>query len=83
MVNGSGWLGIAYSSLFGVVLAYILWNAGIQKIGSGRAAVYQNLSPLTAAVLAVAFLGEIFTPLRIGGAVLILVGIYLVRVLGH
>lgn len=82
-INGNGWLGLLYSSLFGVVVSYILWNLGIKKIGGVRTAIYQNLSPVTTAILSAIFLAESFTPLKIAGTLLILCGLYMVRIFDH
>ena len=35
-VDAWGWSALLYSAVFGVFLAYVLWNAGIRKIGSTR-----------------------------------------------
>jgi drug/metabolite transporter (DMT)-like permease len=74
-----GWSGLLYSALFGVFLAYVLWNGGIQKIGSTRTAIYQNLSPVIATLVAAVFLGESITLARLAGAGIIFLGLYFVR----
>lgn len=78
-VDAWGWSALLYSAVFGVFLAYVLWNAGIRKIGSTRTAIYQNLSPVIATLVAAVFLGEAITPARLAGAAIIFLGLYLVR----
>ena len=78
-VDAWGWSALLYSAVFGVFLAYVLWNAGIRKIGSTRTAIYQNLSPVIATLVAAVFLGEAITPARLAGTAIIFLGLYLVR----
>lgn len=78
-VDRGGWTGLIYSAVFAVVVAYIIWNHGVQKIGGARTAVYNNLTPLVAALTAALFLGEAITPLEIVGAAVIFLGLYLAR----
>ena len=78
-VTATGWLGLAYSSALAIVVAYILWNFGVQRIGSARTAIYNNLTPVIATFGAAIFLGEPLTLFKIVGAVIIFVGLYLAR----
>jgi drug/metabolite transporter (DMT)-like permease len=50
--------GLAFVGLFPSVLAYLLWNRGIELIGANRAGLYLNLIPVLTAVLAAVFLRE-------------------------
>jgi len=63
---------IAYVAVFPSLIAYMLYNRGVDLIGSARAGQFINLMPLFGAGLAVLLLGE---PLRayhlIGGAFII------------
>ncbi|MCC7411261.1 MAG: DMT family transporter [Gammaproteobacteria bacterium] len=56
----------------------LLWNAGNQRVGPARAAVFINLVPLFGAVLAVTFLGEELAVYHLAGAALICSGIWFV-----
>ncbi len=78
-VTWGGWLGLVYSASFAIVLAYILWNFGVKRIGSARTAIYNNLTPVVASFAAAIFLGEPLTLFKIVGAVVIFVGLYLAR----
>lgn len=51
-------LSIAYVAIFPSLVAYLLFNRGVQLIGAARAAQFTYLIPVFAAVMAVALLGE-------------------------
>lgn len=72
-------LGVFYSATFAIVVAYVIWNLGIQRIGGARTAIYSNLTPVIATIAATFFLGETLTVLKVVGAVIIFVGLYLAR----
>lgn len=75
----SAWGGLAYAALLALVVAYVLWNLSIRKVGGSRTAVYTCVTPLVAAVVAWPLLGERPVPLQAVGAVLIVVGVLLTR----
>ncbi len=75
----SAWGGLMYSALFAIVVAYIIWNVGVQRIGGARTAIYNNLTPAIAALAAALFLNEAWTILKIAGAIIIFIGLYLAR----
>ena len=68
---------VGYVAVFPGLMAYALWNHGVNRVGPARAAMFIYLVPVFAAVLSQLFLDE---PLHgfhgIGGA-FILVGLYL------
>jgi len=70
---------LIFSSVFAVVVAYIGWNLGVQKIGSARTAIYQNLKPAIAMLAAALMLGEHITLVKVIGTVIILLGVQIVR----
>jgi drug/metabolite transporter (DMT)-like permease len=61
------------------VVAYLIWNRGLQRLGGARTAIYSNLTPVIATLAAALFLGETLTLEKIAGAVFIFVGLYLAR----
>ena len=73
----NAWLAVLYVSTFASVGAYFLWNAGVKKVGAGKAAPFINLLPVWTVILGVlllheqvswiSFVGGIVT---IGGAIL-------------
>ncbi len=78
-VSGATWLSLVYSSIFALGVAYTIWYAAVQKIGSARTAVYSNVIPLVAMATAVVFLGEPLELTKIVGAAAVLVGVALTR----
>lgn len=78
-VSPAGWSGLLYSAIFAIVIAYIIWNVGVQRIGGARTAIYNNLTPVIATLAAALFLNEPLTVLKVAGAIIIFVGLYLAR----
>jgi drug/metabolite transporter (DMT)-like permease len=57
-----GWplaLALAYVAIGPAVVAYRCWGIGVQRVGPTIAGFFSNLTPLFAAVLSAAFLGEL------------------------
>ncbi len=71
---------IAYTAIFPSFIAYLLFNRGVELIGSARAGQSMHLMPLFGSILAVMFLGEAFRPYHAAGIALIAVGILLASV---
>lgn len=69
---------IAYSAA-SIALGSIIWNRGLQKLGTARTAIYANLEPIFAALGAVVFLGESFTIWLVIGAIMVLLGVLLMK----
>lgn len=78
-VTPQAWAGVAYAGALGIALAYLLWYRGVRRLGNTRTAVYSNLVPVVALLVAWLWLGEVPTPLQLGGAALILSGLSLTR----
>ena len=73
------WVGLLYSGIMAIAVAYLLWYYSVRHLGSSRTAVYSNTIPLVALVIAWLTLGETPGWLQILGAVAILSGIFLAR----
>ncbi len=73
------WGALAYSSVFALVIAYLLWNNSVRAVGGSRTAVYTCITPIIAALIAWPLLGEQPTLLQAGGAALIIIGVLLAR----
>ena len=67
-VTPAAWLGTAFSSLGSLVLAYLIWYRGVERLGATRTAFYSNLSPVVTLLAAWPLLGETPTPWQIVGA---------------
>lgn len=78
-VRPLAWAGLVYSGLFAIALAYLIWSYGVRKIGSTRTAIYSNVTPVVALLVAWPALGETPTWGQLAGALIIFSGIYLVR----
>ncbi|WP_263053809.1 DMT family transporter [Salipaludibacillus neizhouensis] len=57
------------------VVSFIMYYQGIKMIGAAKASIFINLMPLSAIILAVVFLGEVFLPIHMVGALLVLTGV--------
>ncbi|WP_298292562.1 DMT family transporter [uncultured Litoreibacter sp.] len=69
--------GIAYLTLIGAALTYILWFRGVSRIEPGAVSALGFLSPLSAVVIGWVVLGQALTPTQIAGAGLVLTAIWL------
>lgn len=78
-VRPESWAGMIYSALFAIALAHFIWNYAVRKIGSTRTAIYSNVTPVTAMIIAWIALGERPTVGQVAGAAIIFLGLYLVR----
>lgn len=78
-VRPIAWAGVVYSGLFAIALAYLIWSYGVRRIGSTRTAIYSNITPIVALLVAWPALGESPTIGQLAGAIVIFSGIYLVR----
>jgi drug/metabolite transporter (DMT)-like permease len=78
-VPASAWWGTFYSLFFALVAAYFMWYYAVERIGPTQTAVYSNLTPVAALVVAYLALGEAVGRHQLLGALVIFVGIYLVR----
>lgn len=78
-INSELWICILYSGIFSTGFAYAMWNLGVKQLGASHAAVYQNLVPLVALIVAWRFLGESVTMIQIIGGSLIILGLFITR----
>jgi len=78
-VPAGAWWGLLYSAVFSVALAYIAWYTSVQRVGNARTAVYSNLTPVIAILVAWVVLGSTLAPLQIAGAAVVLAGVMLTR----
>jgi drug/metabolite transporter (DMT)-like permease len=75
----SAWAAIVYSGLAGLVVAYLFWYRGIRVLGPTRTAMYVNLQPVFALVVAWAALAEQPGLPQLAGAAGVMVGLLLAR----
>ena len=86
-LTGTDWAGVSWwswflmaaSSIVCLVLAYVIWYTGVQRLGATRTSAYSNLTPIAAIVIGWLWLGEPFTAAQSVGAAAILGGVFLTR----
>ena len=66
---------LVYVAVGPAVIAYRCWGIGVQRVGPAMAGFFANLTPLFAALLSAAFLGELPQPYHALAFVLIVGGI--------
>ncbi len=66
------WLVIGFTAVFSTVIARLALIAGIQRIGSGQAALFSPIETLIAVVFAALLIGERLNPLQLLGGALVL-----------
>ncbi len=79
-VPGSAWVALVFSATFALFVAYLIWYVAVQRIGNVRTAMYSNVTPVAALVVAVVWLGERLTLVEVAGAAAILGGMLLTRI---
>lgn len=77
LLTGGNLIGLAYMSLIGGALTYILWFRGLARIEPAKVSLLGVLSPLSAVLLGWSVLGESLTPMQITGAALALFSLWL------
>jgi drug/metabolite transporter (DMT)-like permease len=70
-----GALGVAYSAIGSLLLAYAGWNYVVKRLGAARAGATMHLMPAIGVALAALFLGEYPRWFHFAGVVLILAGV--------
>jgi drug/metabolite transporter (DMT)-like permease len=78
-VTVGGWLALFYASVVSMGIAYLFWYRGLRVLGPTRTAVYSNLQPIIALLVAWAFLNETPTAFQAVGAGTIVAGVFLTR----
>ena len=71
-ISLTSWVLMALSSLLALAFSYMVWYTAVQKIGSSRTAIYSNLTPIVAMIVAAIWLGERIELSQIIGAATIL-----------
>jgi drug/metabolite transporter (DMT)-like permease len=78
-VGVAAWVGILYASVLSMGLAYIFWYRGLRVLGPTRTAMYGNLQPVIAILIAWIFLREAPTIWQGVGTGTIMSGLFLTR----
>ena len=77
VLDAGNLLGLAYMSLIGGALTYVLWFRGLGRIAPAQVSLLGVLSPLTAVVLGAALAGEVLTVWQGLGAALAMGSLWL------
>lgn len=78
-ISVGAWLGQFYAFSLSIVAAFIVYGWAVKRIGSARTALYLSLNPIFSALLAWAFLAEIWSPAQWAGALLAMGGVVFAR----
>lgn len=78
-VSLRSWAALSFSSVFAVVVSYVIWYTSVQAFGSARTAAFSYLIPVVALISAWALLGEPLGALQIFGGGVVLFGVWLAR----
>jgi drug/metabolite transporter (DMT)-like permease len=78
-VPGEAWAALIFSAIFALFVGYFIWYAAVHRIGNVRTSMYSNVTPVAALVVAVVWLGERLTGPQIAGAVAVVAGMALTR----
>jgi drug/metabolite transporter (DMT)-like permease len=76
---GGAWAAMTYSGLGALVIAYLFWYRGMKILGPTRTAMYSNLQPIFALLVAWLTLGENPTLWQGVGTLCITSGLLLTR----
>jgi drug/metabolite transporter (DMT)-like permease len=74
-LGGLVWFAFAFAVLGPLVLTNVLWFSAIDRVGPSRAALFANLQPFLAAIIALVLLSEELTMLQVAGGLAIGAGI--------
>ena len=76
------WLGFGYIIVVGTIAAYVFWYKGIKQTSPLKAILFYYFCPVVSMALGPFFLGEKVTSGQIGGALLVLLGLIVVKLNG-
>ena len=72
----AAWPALLFMGVVGSGLAYLWWNAGVVKLGAGRAAMIGNLTPVFTVLMGVV-MGQQLEAAQLAGAVMVVAGVIL------
>jgi drug/metabolite transporter (DMT)-like permease len=74
--------GMAYSCLMSLVFGYVVYAWAVRRVGGARTAIYINLTPVIAALVAWVFIGEKWSAVQWAGAILVVGGVTVAKLEG-
>ncbi|HLS59992.1 MAG TPA: DMT family transporter [Virgibacillus sp.] len=75
-----GWGEMLFMVICSSVIAFLVWNQGIQQVGASKASIYMNLVPVSTALIAVFIYGSVITVTQMLGMLIVIIGIYVVTI---
>jgi drug/metabolite transporter (DMT)-like permease len=76
------WANLAGLAVVSTLMPVFALNVGIQKLGPTRAAIFGTIEPMTTALFALLFLGQIMQPTQWLGGLVIIASVILLQTLG-
>ncbi|MET1179219.1 EamA family transporter [Peribacillus simplex] len=76
-INTSFIQSILYTGVISTVACMVLWNIGVQKLGTTTSGIFLNFNPIFTAILAFLLLGEKMTWVQGIGSGIVIIGCYL------
>lgn len=76
-ISGQSWLELVYMAVCATVVAFVIWNMGIARLGPSKASAYVNLVPINAMWISSVFYGESLHLSQLVGVVLVIGGVVL------
>ena len=73
------WGALVLSAWLALCLSYLIWYAGVQRLGPARTSIYSNVIPIVALTTAAVWLHEPITTTKAIGAAAVLTGLFLTR----
>lgn len=71
----TGWSSLIYMSIFASVIAYLIQQVSVKRIGPSKTSLYVNLVPLFSMIMAYFILGEVITLPKILAGFMIISGV--------
>jgi drug/metabolite transporter (DMT)-like permease len=78
-VAARSWAALAFSTLFAIVIGYVIWYRSVQLVGGTRTAAVANLIPIVTLAASWVLLREPPRAAAVGAAAMVLFGVWLAR----
>ena len=73
--TSKGWGSLVYMSVFASVIAYLIQQISVKRIGPAKTSLYVNLVPLFSMIMAYFILGEEITAIKVFAGMMIISGV--------
>jgi drug/metabolite transporter (DMT)-like permease len=70
------WSAVAYNVLMCTVVAFVIWNLCMSRVGATKANFYRYIVPAAATLAGALFFAEPILPLQIAGGIVIVLGLF-------